>query len=226
MKKNMLKITIIAISLFLLAYIVPRFFGYIGGIIYSLQLDLPQEYAKKSTDWLLKEMDSFNWRSADVAYGVLMDRKEKRAVPKIIEKIKRDPGNAAMYVQALARIGDPSAVPSILEVIKEQKDKTPANDIYEKSVVALAELKYQGIWSTLVNLAQSNKEEDMALAVRGMQAYGSKEALPYLNNISEKYSSGEFLPCYEIEDKGKIRVYVLSLKKINDAIEYVEKENK
>ena len=226
MKKNVQKVIVIILLIPLLIYVVPRFFGYIGGIIYSLQLDLPQEYAKKSTDWLLNEMDSFNWRSGHVAYGVLTDRKEKRAVPKIIKKIKRDPGNAAMYVQALAIIGDKSAIPAILEVANGQRDKNANNDIYEESVVALAELKYQEIWPILVSFAESSKEEDMALAVRGMQAFGSRKALPYLENIKKKYEDGPFLPCYEMENGEKIRVYILSSKKISDAIEHIEKEGK
>ena len=209
MEKKYLRIFIIAICVSLTIFVVPRFFGYIGGIIDSLQLDLPQEYAKKSSDWLLKEMDSLNWRRADVAYSVLVDRKEKRAIPKIIENMKKDPGNASMYVQALAEIGDPNAIPSIVEVMNKQGDKTPKNKIYWESVVALAGLKYQDIWPVLVGLSESNNAGDMRVAVDGMKAFGGREAIPYLKNIKDKLEKGSYEPFTRFKDGKERNVHVI-----------------
>lgn len=194
MKKNVKTVGYILLIVGLVV-LYPRVYGFIEGMFDALRSsDLRQAYENKSNDWLLNEMNSYNYMRAHIAYGILVDRKEKRAVPIIIEKMKREKANEPMYLQALASIGDREAIPAIVEVMNSQEDKSGNNEVYREAVIALSKLKYEPIWDSLVELAQSKRASDMSLAIYAMRDYGNKSAIEYLREIEARLLAGDYIP--------------------------------
>ena len=113
--------------------------------------ELNKVYSKKSSDFLLKELHSASWYKESLAYGILVDRKDKRILPYILKRIHiKDGVEKAGYIQALVKIGDVNTVPVIVNIMDSQIDKNPNNYVYWHCVIALAKFKYEPIWSVLL----------------------------------------------------------------------------
>lgn len=202
---------------FLVIY--PRVYGYIEGIFDALRpIEIQKEYSAKSNDRLLDEMDSYNWKRAHVAYGILVDRKEKRAIPKIVKKMKKEKENESMYIQALASIGDKSVIPIILNSISNAEKKSQ-NEVYWEGNIALAKFQYAPAWETAVELSRSLDVFDLRLAMDMFEAFGDKRAIPYLEDIRVKRKNmGE-----EIVIKEDGRDMILRIFSVEDVDKIVQK---
>lgn len=224
MKKNIIKRLVTYIGVILISYAIYVVGSFVVGVLEAQSTDLRQKYSKLSTEKLLSEMDNYNWFRADVAYEVLTDRKEKRAIPKIVNKMKHDKGNVSMYVQGLTAIGDVSVIPHIVSVMRSQKDQSANNDTYFISVICLAKLKHEPIWPILTKLAKSSNAGDMRLAIDAMIEFGRKDAIPYLREMEVRLNSGKYEPWVEHDRHlGKNVESKVSPFLATDAIDYLEK---
>lgn len=186
---------------------------------------LKDEALKIGADGVLVEENDIKKTGSEISCSTFFTVDVPETGPKLIKSLRSWNKNNVKY--AISRLGElkyQEAGPEILKIMNGQKDKTPNNDIYEESVVALASLKYQEIWPLLVKLAESQKEEDMALAVRGMGAFGDARALPYLETIKKRHENRDYVPYYTMHEGEKIRTVILHSSNIDEAIRRIEKQ--
>lgn len=187
--KKIIKIILMLLILLLLFRIGEWFYWWTAGFIYpDMWMQLRAEYRQKPTEYLLKKLNSFSFQMAEKAQDVLVERKEKRAVPKILKflnspiKYKRD---SAM--RALAIMGDESAILPLMKIIKKCK-KHPD---YFDALHTLSALHYEPIYPLVLELAhlnpiQDSKEDYRSSGVTMLENFPNKpETLPTLKKIAD-----------------------------------------
>jgi len=221
MRKS-IKYAIVCAVLAGVIFVYPRVYGFIEGIFDAMRSsDIRQEYEKKTTDWLLNEINSYNYMRAHIAYGVLVDRKEKRAVPIIIEKMKKEKVNKSMYIQALGTIGDKQSIPFIVEAIESNK-KDSQDEVYWHGNIALANLKYKPAWDVAIDLSRSNNIYDMSLATDMFEVFGDKRAIPYLEEIRKNRARMGDKIFVKDENGQEVELRMLSVGHVDKVIDMLE----
>ena len=225
--KNKRKILLLGISIVIAGYFFVKIILAVWGSLDALGgIDLERGYNTKSSEFLLHELHSLNWFREKLAYGILVDRKDKRVLPYILKKININKANAVSYVQSLAEIGDKDTLPVVVNIVNEQKDKTPRNELYWYSLVALSEFHYDPVWPVACKLADSDNVNDVILGVAMLGAFQKTDGLPLLENIKKRIAAKGYKPVYEgVGSDGRMGELRIATTQVNDAIKKIQDAN-
>jgi hypothetical protein len=180
------------------------------------------EYENKSSESLLREMKGFSAFRSSLAYDILIQRKDKRVLEYIIKDMHKNKDKTA-DMRSLAYVGDQRVLPEIVNVFNNYKANGTEDENYRTSIVALAALKYDLIWPVLVELAQSRRAWEIRLAADGMQAYGKKDAIPYLEKAKARIESGDYEVWYQYDKAtGKNLKVMFSVDDVDRAIKTIK----
>jgi len=139
------------------------------------------------------------------ALRVLMERKEKEAVPILINFLKsRINYKRRDAIWALGVIGDERAIRPLMEIVK--KGEKCHN--YSDALMALSRMKYEGAFPYIVKLAKS-KDACANGSIAMLKEFGKPECIPLLLEIKNEISDAAPLAKF---DKSRI----------DDAIKHIE----
>ncbi|MGB2629776.1 MAG: HEAT repeat domain-containing protein [Candidatus Omnitrophota bacterium] len=162
----------------------------------NLAEDIDKQMETLPSDVLFKKVASFNLMIVDPyrdsAWGILIDRKDKRVVSILIKRLKswnRQTRVGAM--RALGDIGDKRSIKPLMDIVKKSKidynyDGAETPD-YIVALEALARMRYEPAYKYAVEI--TTKEEPNNFKGYGviMLGYFEKpEALPILKRILEE----------------------------------------
>jgi len=139
------------------------------------------------------------------AMDILVERREKEAVPTLLRMLKRyNKNKRRTAIWALGVINDPRAIEPLMNIVK-QGERHPN---YINALMALSEMKYEGAFPYVVKRA---KEHDAYRngSVGLLKEFGKPECIPILIGIKNRIKNSDPLAKF-----GKSR--------IDDAIKEIE----
>jgi len=149
-------------------------------------MELQKKFESESTEYLIKQLYSYNFHTANQAMEVLGKRGEKEATPHILRFLKspfKYKRHAAM--RALENMKDERAIKPMMEIIH----KGLQHSDYIRALYVLASLRHEPIYGKIVELASLNPMNDTqdvrSRAISMLEIYGSKDSLPLLRKIAK-----------------------------------------
>jgi hypothetical protein len=179
--------------------------------------DIKSSLNKLPSDALISKLASYNrpysffYRSPYpyLSLEILVDRKEKNAVPMLISFLKmKNKDRRQTAIWALGIINDERAVKPLMDIIKEGEGDSD----YDTALMALAKMKYDG---ALPYVLERAKKPDAYRngSVAMLEAFGKPEYIPILIDIKNRIKDSDPLP-------------KLGRGLVDDAIKHIESLNK
>jgi len=146
--------------------------------------DIKDRWEDKSSNFLLRKLQSNNTAYFGIANTILVERKEKRAIPVLLRLTKSwDKQRRISAFIALGELKDKRAIEPLMLIAKEGVKHRD----YVNVLRALSIMKYEPAFPYVSELARSNSE-DRAYAMRMLADYGKPETIPLLEHIAENDS--------------------------------------
>jgi cyclophilin family peptidyl-prolyl cis-trans isomerase/HEAT repeat protein len=144
-------------------------------VAYALQR-IEDERARPALAVLLQEAHPYTKAFAARGLGGIRDR---TASPQLLPLVSAPEGAVAVEaIRALGRIGDPAAAPALLKLI-QARDTNPTRRL--EAVAALAGLKAEGIYDTLLDLLGSDQPPIRAAAIRALARFDPESFVTVLS---------------------------------------------
>ena len=146
---------------------------------------LEKEWNEKTSEFLIKNLKSKVFLYSGTAASILVERREKKALPVLWDLTKSDDRQKRISAfTAIGRINDFSSIEPLMKIVK-----AGYNDFnYIYALTALSYMKYMPAIEYVVALAKSNpadlKYNDRSHAINMIERYRNKELLPLLEIIA------------------------------------------
>jgi len=178
-------ISAIKVSFSILPSIQNAYFIWKAYVDLDVQDKIIDDWKTKPTEFLLKMLKSKVHMYSSSAYKILLDKKEKKAMPVFLEltQSKDDQTKTSAYV-ALARLGNND----IKELFMGKITQKELHKDYVDILRALSIMRHEPALPYIIKLAQSKEGdplyEDRSYAINMIERYGKKELLPILEKIA------------------------------------------
>jgi len=146
--------------------------------------DIKDRWEDKSSNFLLRKLQSNNTAYFGIANTILVERKEKRAIPVLLRLTKSwDKQRRISAFIALGELKDKRAIEPLMLIAKEGVKHRD----YVNALRALSIMKYEPAFLYVSELAKSDSE-NRAYAMSMLANYGKPETIPLLEYIAENDS--------------------------------------
>lgn len=156
---------------------------------------------------VIKKLHSLDYFSPypQIAIQILAERREKEAVPELIELLRSRNGHIRRdAILALGLIDDKRAIEPLMQIVKQGEKHLE----YRWAMISLSRMRYEGVFHIVAEIANKPYPKNCS-AIGMLKDYGTKESLALLLKIKGTV----------IDGSPNSRSYLTS---INDAIKNIE----
>ncbi|MBN1526590.1 MAG: hypothetical protein JW919_03280 [Candidatus Omnitrophica bacterium] len=184
MRKNKFFLYIfIIVALFLIVNLSPLqdfIFSFRSFIEPKIYERIEKSWRNKTNDFLLRQVNSANNAYSGIATSILVERKEKKAIPILLKQTKswNKQTRISAFI-ALGEIGDPSVIEPFMKIVRNGRE----NPQFLNAIDALSIMRYETIYSEILKMV--NDGYHTSWAVDMLERFPEKpETLPALEKIA------------------------------------------
>lgn len=168
--------------------------AWLSGTNPQWQDKIKDGYNKLSSEVLITKIKSYNnpyhpgsfAPHSSIALNILVERKEKKAVPTILKFINFwEKGRRQTAIWALGIIGDPRAIEPLMKIVKKSEKHLD----YRTALSALSHMKYEGAFSYIAEIAKKPYPKNCG-AISLLKEFGKPESITLLQEIKGTIKDG------------------------------------